>query len=131
LQYNRHRALIERMYEDRATISRHVEVEKLSGETVLSEAPVPVFSNVPCRLSQTNLGRNDQTEAQNDIRYEVKLFISPDVVISQGDVIVVTRGRITATGWEPIGEPRSYTAGEPFPPYSTHQEVSLQRDGYA
>jgi hypothetical protein len=130
LQYNRHRALIERMYEDRATISRHVEEEKPSGETVHSDEPVPIYADQPCRLSQKALGQNDQTEAENNIRYETKLFISPDVVILQGDVIVVTRGRIRATGWEPIREPRNYTAGEPFPPYSTHQEVSLQRKEY-
>lgn len=129
--YSKHREAIERLYEDRSTISRYTEMTKPSGETVLSPDPVSVHIDQPCRISQeTQLGKNNQTEAQNDIRYESKLFISPDIDILQGDVLEVTRGRITEAGWEPIAQARTYTAGEPFP-YSTHQEVSLQRKEYA
>jgi hypothetical protein len=80
----------------------------------------PVHVDRPCRISQRALGTNGQTEAQNDIRYETKLFIAPELEIRQGDSIEVTRG----------GVMRRYTAGEPFV-YSTHQEVSLQRKGWA
>lgn len=120
LKYSKHRQAIESMYEDLATISRYVEVEKDSGETRLSNEPVPIYVDQPCRISQKALATNNQSEAQNDIRYETKLFIFPDLGIRQGDVIFVTRGGIT----------RSYTAGEPFL-YPTHQEISIQRDGEA
>jgi hypothetical protein len=116
-----HRHAIERMYTDRATIMRVVETQKESGETVQSIGPVAVYEEEPCYLSQIALGKNSQTEAQNDVLYESKLFIAPELVIKQGDVIEVTRaGRLFV-----------YTAGEPFPPYSSHQELSLQRRGYA
>ncbi|WP_254777654.1 ABC transporter ATP-binding protein [Paenibacillus naphthalenovorans] len=123
LNVSQHRKAIERMYTDRATISRHIEIQKPSGETVLTPDPIPVYTDQPCYLSQTGFAKNDQTEAQNDIQYEAKLFIAPELIIQQGDIVAVTRGS-TGRIWV-------YTAGEPFPPYSTHQEISLQREGYA
>ena len=126
--YDKHRRAIERLYVDRATLKRNVESEKPSGETVLEE--VVVFEDQPCRLSQKSPAVNGQTEAQNDISYEVKLFIAPEVEIVQGDVLEVARGKLTPEGWEQIAPPREYTAGEPFL-YPTHQEVSLQRKGTA
>ncbi|AVF27079.1 ABC transporter ATP-binding protein [Paenibacillus larvae] len=116
--YTRHRKTIEKMYEDQATISGFREVTKPNGSTNL--APVVVYENQPCRISQRALGANTQTDAENKISYETKLFISPDLHIKQGDVVKVRRG---------TGE-KEYTAGEPFL-YPTHQEVSLQRKGYA
>lgn len=123
INYKRHRKAIEKLYEDKATISRHSKI-KVNGETKL--VLLPVCIDEPCRLSQKSLGGNGQTEAQNDIIYETKLFISPDVEIEQGDEFTVTRGKITADGWEAVGPERKYTAGEPFP-YGSHQEITLSR----
>ncbi|MNW55131.1 hypothetical protein D3C74_327770 [compost metagenome] len=74
------------------------------------------YTDQPCRISQKALGTNGQTESTNNITYETKLFISPDIEVKQGDLIEVTRG----------SQLRSYTAGEPFP-YPSHQEIILQR----
>lgn len=119
MAYRAHRRAIERLYEDRATISRHMEYEHpITKET--KHGLVPVYENQPCRISQRALATNAQTETVNQIVYETKLFIAPELEIKQGDVIEVTRGAVT----------RKYTAGEPFV-YPTHQEVSIQRDGEA
>ncbi|MFD2613544.1 ABC transporter ATP-binding protein [Paenibacillus gansuensis] len=115
---NRYRQVLEKMYTDRATIQRRGLVEAPNHETVMQ--PIAVYENQPCRLSQQGLGRNNQTEAQNDIRYDAKLFISPELVIKQGDSVTITRGETVL----------QFTAGEPFP-YSTHQEINLSREGYA
>lgn len=114
MNLDKHRRAIERTYVDRATISRYVEVDKQNGSKGLEL--LSVYTDKPCRISQKSLGANGQSEAQNDIAYEIKLFISPDIEIKQGDEIEVTRQ----------GTKRGYTAGEPFT-YPTHQEVSLQR----
>ncbi|NGP59989.1 ABC transporter ATP-binding protein [Paenibacillus thiaminolyticus] len=114
INYKRHRKAIEKMYEDRATISRYGKGKKPNGET--KQGLLPVYENQPCRISQKALAVNGQREAQNVISYETKLFIAPELEILQGDTVEVTRGRITTT----------YTAGEPFP-YPTHQEVILLR----
>ncbi|WP_138751806.1 ABC transporter ATP-binding protein [Paenibacillus sinopodophylli] len=115
INYQRHRAALERLYEDKCTISRYSSAkDPVSKETV--QTAVIVVIDQPCRISQKALGSNSQTEAQNDIRYETKLFISPDIEIKQGDEIAVIRGATT----------HKYQAGEPFP-YPTHQEISIQR----
>jgi hypothetical protein len=116
----RHRRIIEKMYTDRVIVYRYSKIkDPVTKETKL--VPQPVYTDQPCRLSQIALGKNDQTEAQNEIRYETKLFIAPEIDIRQGDLLEVTRGTVTR---------KKYTAGEPFL-YSTHQEVSLQRKEWA
>lgn len=115
----RYRRAIERLYTDRCTIYRYQAVKDPDTKET-KQVLQPVYVDRPCRISQRALGTNGQTEAQNDIRYETKLFIAPELEIRQGDSIEVTRG----------GVMRRYTAGEPFV-YSTHQEVSLQRKGWA
>lgn len=119
INYKRHRREIERLYEDKCTIYRYEKVtDPETEETTLK--PVSVYSDQPCRISQKTLGTNSQTEAQNDIRYETKLFVAPELIIKQGDMLEVTRRTIT----------RKYEAGEPFP-YQSHQEVSIQRKEWA
>lgn len=119
IPYHANRQAIEQLYEDRATISRHMEYEDpITMETKYGLAPV--YENQPCRISQRALATNAQTETVNQIAYETKLFIAPELEIKQGDVVEVTRGGIT----------RKYTAGEPFI-YPTHQEISIQRDSEA
>lgn len=117
--YREHRKVIERLYEDRASISRYMEYEDPNTtETKLGLSLV--HENVPCRLSRMGIGANRQTETVNEIFYETKLFIAPEYEIRQGDVIEVTRGTVK----------RVYKAGEPIV-YSTHQEISLQRGANA
>jgi len=124
MNVRRHRKAIEKLYEDRCTISRFGPKKQPNGST--KNELYAVYTDKPCRISQKSLGSNGQTESANNISYETKFFISPDLEILQGDALKITRGRITASGWEPIGAEKEYKAGEPFP-YQTHQEVSLQR----
>lgn len=119
MNLSRHRRTIERMYTDRCTISRHVQVKDPETKETRLELR-PVYENQACRISQRALGTNNQSEAENIIAYETKLFVAPELEIKQGDVVEVTRGGVS----------REYTAGEPFL-YPTHQEVSLQRGEWA
>lgn len=119
MNLERHRRAIERLYTDRCTIYRHQQVkDPVTKETKL--VLQPVYEDQPCRISQRTLGVNQQTEAENTIAYETKLFIGPEIEIRQGDMLEVTRGTVT----------RKYTAGEPFT-YPTHQEISIQRKEWA
>lgn len=121
INYRKYRRQIERLYEDKVTISRY----KNSKDPVTKETkqkPQPMYLDVPCKLSQTGLARNGQTEAQNDIQYDAKLFISPELEIKQGDLIAITR---------PSGQVERYVAGKPFPPYPSHQEVNLTQKDWA
>lgn len=119
INYQKHRKAIEKLYDSTCTITRYKKgKDPVTKETKLLPELPPVCVAQPCRISQKSLAANGQTEAQNAIRYETKLFITPELLIKQGDEIVVTN---------PMGIVRSYQAGEPFPPYPTHQEVSIQR----
>lgn len=113
INYARYRRELEMTYEDKVTIRRHEDVKIGS---VTRKEWVEKYTDQPCRISQKALGTNNQTDTTNQIAYETKLFISPDVDILQGDRLEVTRGSLK----------RSYIAGEPFL-YPTHQEVSIQR----
>lgn len=129
IDYGKHRAAIDRLYTDRCIVYRYAPAKNpITKET--KQTLQPVHSDQPCRLSQRALGQNNQTEAQNDIQYETKLFIAPELEIRQGDMLEVTRGRDTPAGWEPIALTRKYEAGEPFI-YPTHQEISIQRKEWA
>jgi hypothetical protein len=122
IDYNRYRTAIEQMYEDTVTISRHDNV-KDPGTKETKQELVPIYENQPCKLSQTGLARNGQTEDANNVAYDAKLFIAPDLEIKQGDVVAITRA---ATGRVAL-----YTAGDPFPPYQSHQEINLTFKAWA
>lgn len=81
------------------------------------EKKVYVVKDQPCRISQPGLGSSN-LGIVNDLDYEMKLFISPDIPIKPGMSITVSRTGLT------------YTAGDPFP-YPTHQEVKLRNKRYA
>lgn len=122
INYRRHRRIIERMYEDRATISRHASIKDPDTKET-KQVLQPVYTDQPCKLSQTSLPRNGQTEDANNLQYDAKLFIAPELEIKQGDVIAVTRAA--------TGRVETYTAGQPFPPYKSHQEVLLSAKDWA
>ncbi|BDR66977.1 phage protein [Clostridium tetani] len=77
------------------------------------------YKDIPCRVSKQSLSKNNQTDTVNQIVYELKLFIAPEINIKQGDEIEVTNR---------FGDKESYKAGEGFP-YNTHQEVILSKNG--
>lgn len=106
----------QRYYTDRATVRRSGSYVTEDGETRMQPNAVVIYENVPCRISQRALPTNNQSETANDILYETKLFIAPDIEIKQGDSITVIRGSSV----------KQYKAGEPFL-YPEHQEISLQR----
>lgn len=118
INYRRHRRAIERLYEDICAVSRMVDVKKPSGET--RQELQPVYTDQKCRLTQKTLASNHQTESTNNILYETKLFIAPELEINQGDTMAVTH----------CGRTLKFTAGEPFV-YGSHQEISLQKEGKA
>ncbi|EHQ92145.1 hypothetical protein [Desulfosporosinus youngiae] len=118
INYKRHRRAIEKLYEDTCTVSRMIDVKKPSGET--RQELQSVHIDQKCKLSQKSLASNQQTESTNNILYETKLFIAPELEIKQGDTLVVTH----------CGRTLKFTTGEPFV-YGSHQEISLQREDKA
>lgn len=109
------RAAIESTYEGLCTVSEMQNVkDSVTGKT--RQQPVPVLIDEPCALSQSSLPAATQTVTADQINYDAKLFISPDVVVKPGSRITVLQN-----GMEFKGE----QAGKPFR-YPTHQEIKLK-----
>lgn len=114
------RLALEATYEDTATVSRPKGQRGADGlaRTVLST----VYDGIICALSNKT-DSSAQTDAQQNIRRDMTLFVSPDKEIQTGDAITVRRfGRIQDTGhfdyrFQVIGIPVRYL---------THIEVALK-----
>lgn len=110
------RQAIELTYEGLCTVTEFRQVK--NPETKETEQQeVVVLENQPCALSQTSLATTQQTESTNDISYDAKLFLSPEVSILAG-----SRFRVNQNGMNSEFE----QSGEPFR-YPTHQEIKLKR----
>ena len=112
------RKAIESQYKGLCTIYEYIEIEDPdTGETIVSLEPVPVYKNIPCKLSKKTISAADGGEVANIIKYEPVLFINPDIEVKAGSNIEITQHGVT----------REFKrSGEPFV-YNTHQEIVLQR----
>lgn len=113
------RKAIESLYDCKCNISGGKKKVKdpITKETKL--VVIPKYKDIPCRISKQSLSKNTQTDTVNQVVYELKLFICPELTIKQGDVIGITNR---------VGDKEKYIAGEGFK-YNTHQEVILSKEG--
>lgn len=109
--------IIESTYKELATIKGTRAVLKEWKETVLEE--ITIATDIKCGISQKSSSFNtSQNELENNIKYPVKMFCSPDVEIKAGDEVIITFEN---------GTTRTYNAGEPLY-YISHLETPLQRE---
>ncbi|MFB0840964.1 ABC transporter ATP-binding protein [Paenibacillus oleatilyticus] len=114
------RRAIEMTYDGLCTISEFQNVtDPKTGRT--TQKPVVVLRDQPCALSQTSLSSARRTPTANEIDYDAKLFLSPDIAIKAG-----SRIRVTQHGMDLEFD----QTGDPFR-YPTHQEIKLKRVGRA
>lgn len=109
------RRIIESTYTDTCNI---YSFEKQLKGSISTNVKVLKYEDIKCALSQKDLKSTEQTESQNKIEYQIKLFISPDIQITPGSHIEVKHCE------------RLYNfiqASEPFV-YPTHQEIILKRE---
>lgn len=110
------RAALESTYEGLCTVSEMKDVkDPVTGKT--RQQTIIVLANEPCGLSQSSLPAATQTVTADQVNYDAKLFISPDVTIKPGSRITVQQN-----GMEFKGE----QTGKAFR-YATHQEIKLKR----
>lgn len=113
------RMALESTYEDTATVIR--DKSEAGAGSFASVSPSPVYTDIICALSKVS-DNSAQTDAQQNIRRDMTLFVSPDKEIKAGDTVEVTRfGRIQPGGhsqtFEVVGVPVRYL---------THIEVALK-----
>lgn len=114
------RRAIEMTYDSTCTISCYGPVKDPVTKKTRDKLNVKCTDKA-CKVSKKSLSKNKQTDTVNEIAYEIKLFIAPEVEILQGDTIEVTNA---------LGIKKKYEAGEGFC-YTTHQEVILSKEGKA
>lgn len=114
------RMALEATYEDTATVTRTMPEKGARGFAVVN--PATIYDGIICALSKSS-DNSVQTDAQQNIRRDMTLFVSPDKDIKAGDTVVVQRFGRTAptTGFvhrfEVVGVPVRYM---------THVEVALK-----
>lgn len=108
------RKAIEMMYIGTCDVIEHQEVsDPVTKKTGFAE--VTTLLAQPCRLSfKNNPTSGDGNTAS--ITQEIKLFVSPDIVIKEGSKIVVTQNGVT----------ESYSSSSKPALYETHQEITLK-----
>ncbi|MBH0330124.1 hypothetical protein ABH14_10010 [Brevibacillus brevis] len=110
------RMAIESTYDGICTVTEFQQV-KDPVTKVTKQKQVVVLKDRPCALSQVTLASARSGDTNNEIDYDAKLFISPDITIKAG-----SRIRVVQDGMDYEFE----ETGEPFR-YPTHQEIKLKR----
>lgn len=106
---------IEKLYKGECDIIEQVDI-KDPVTKITKHTQNTVITNQPCKLSFQRITAANQSESATETAVSVKLFISPDIVISSGSKITVTQnGRCTE--YQSSGEPAIY---------SSHQELILE-----
>lgn len=86
------RKAIESTYCDKATVMQYERVIDKKSKLAKPNGCVAVLEDEPCKLSFESITQTVQTESKAKITQAVKLFISPDVIISPGSKITVMHG---------------------------------------
>ena len=108
------RKVIESLYIAKCNIYGFGNVEDEFGRTESKE--MLLHEEIPCRVSFKNISTANQTEAFASTFQEIKLFINPEIVISEGSKIEVTQNNRTTM----------YKSSGTSAVYSNHQEIILK-----
>lgn len=117
---NAMRKAMESMYDDTCDVIEHQKVKNpVTKKTEFTDAPVLLAQ--PCRVSYKSIPATGDGNTAS-VSQEIKLFISPDVVIKEGSKIEVTHKGVTT----------AYKRSSKAAIYDTHQEITLELfDGWA
>ena len=111
------RKALEATYEDTAVISRPQGVKGPDGFTRTQD--VPVYTGIICALSAGS-DNSRQTDAQQSLEYDRKLFVQPDKEVRPGDTVTVSRfGRFHRS--RPLRQWESRSSTRPTGRYSSRR----------
>ena len=116
------RSVIERTYRGEMTVyRRYAKIE--NGRTVFRE--MAAYTGLPCALSRGGSVRRKGTAIRQEelagIRYDAKIFASPEAEIPAGCRIVVTQDGVL----------REFISCGEATVYPTHQEITVTREEWA
>ena len=106
------------MYKDRVSVYRVQKVMVEDGSDDYAEEFLPVFEDLPCKLSQYGKALSAHISDRAMIEsLDLRLCLDPDIDIHENDIVKVSHQ----------GQIFTLYAGERFP-YPTHQEISVRRN---
>ena len=114
------------MYTDKMTVNRHEASTNADGTTKVSLAVLPIYSNLPCRISfgSTSDPLYSQPQDKNVLFKPTAVFCNPSYDIRKGDHISVER--FNADGTRMV----LYSGIANLPSkYETHQEFDIVEVG--
>ena len=111
---NKFRKAIESLYIGKCNIYGFVNEEDEYG--ISDSKEMKLHEDIPCRISFKNISATNQTEVFATTFQEIKLFINPDIIISEGSKIEVTQNNRTIM----------YKSSGASAVYSNHQEILLK-----
>jgi hypothetical protein len=111
------RKAIERIYDWTCDIVEYKAV-KDNITKITSNKEITVLENIPCRISFKNINNPaSQDDKKATVFQDIKLIISPDVVIKEGSKIIAKKDNIV----------REYCQSGIPANYYTHQEIPLKK----
>jgi hypothetical protein len=111
------RSAIEMLYDWKCDI---VEFKSIKDDVtkITSNKEITVLENIPCKISFKNTNNATvQDDKKASVSQDIKLIISPDVVIKEGSKIIAKKDGIK----------REYSRSGIPANYSTHQEIPLKK----
>lgn len=114
---NSARSAIEMLYDWKCDI---VEFKSVKDDTtkITSNKEITILEDIPCKLSFKNTNTPAvQDDKKASVIQDVKLIISPDIVIKEGSKIIAKKDGIK----------RQYSMSGIPANYSTHQEIPLKK----
>ena len=109
------RKAVESLYDAKCTVIEYKNVtNEVTKQTKKQE--VSEIIDQPCKLSFSSLKNSSQTDAGNEVKQVIKVFIAPELEINPGSKLVITnKGR--TTDFKNSGKPAIF---------NTHQEIVLE-----
>jgi hypothetical protein len=119
--------LISTLYNDKLDINRYQKVLQVDSTTKSVLSTIPLYSDVPCRISFSSIDNADNESQSSNIKYQrIVLFCAVSVDIQKGDFVTAYRmqddGSVLATYTGKCGLPSVY---------ASHKEVELVQKGDA
>lgn len=92
MNLSKYRKFSEKLYSDKFTINRYIDLEDDDGSTYEGLDPSPSLQDIPCRISvlREDEHKTNFSDSNNEL-VKLKIFCSPDVEVQKGDTIVAQR----------------------------------------
>lgn len=119
--------IIAMTYTDRMIVKRFTSSLNDDGTTNVSESPIPVYEDVPCRLSFTQVDNPESERDDSNPTYlRTQVFCDVSIEVLKGDTLIIHRMQDDGT----VLETYEGTANKPYL-YPSHQQIQFVQTGDA